>query len=99
VRKSISIIITVAAVGLLAGTAVTTSAERVGTSKLGKIKGESTDKSHKDWVEVERKVQHPDLTITKRVDRASPKLLSAGGNAGGTAPSTLDKKHIGGVKY
>jgi type VI protein secretion system component Hcp len=67
--------------------------------QLGDIKGESTDKDHKDWIQVESFSQGPpqrgaaltgrsstmraariatnEMTITKRIDVATPKLAAA----------------------
>ena len=69
------------------------SSAQSGYMKLGDIKGESTDKDHKDWIIIESVSQGfskpaatgqsrrrgtavvEDMSITKSVDKATPKLL------------------------
>lgn len=64
--------------------------------KIGDIKGESTERAHKDWIIIESfgqgitaaptstgvtrlrsAVQFEDLMVTKKIDKATPKLMEA----------------------
>jgi len=61
-----------------------------GYLKMGDIKGESTDAGHKDWIVIESVTMdtsrpqsatggrhHEPITVTKSIDKASPKLQEA----------------------
>ena len=77
---------------------------------FGDIKGESTDKDHKDWVtaiKVTFNVSQPThpatLTVEKAVDRSSPKLIEAVAEGTHIPEVTIDytspTRASGGLKY
>ncbi len=78
---------------------------------FGDIKGESTDANHKDWIEVTSYRQPitravsaagrsgpavSEITITKRVDAASPKLYEAVHNGTHLKEAVIELVHAGG---
>ena len=72
------------------------SVEAAGYLKIGDIKGESADERHKEWIEIASfswgiecdpeapagAHQHRPITITKEIDKSSPKLMLACGTGG-----------------
>ncbi|MCH8347254.1 MAG: type VI secretion system tube protein Hcp [Proteobacteria bacterium] len=77
------------------------SADAAAFMKIADIKGEASDKDHKDWIVIESispplkptaraagRRQHKPLTVTKAVDKASPKLHQAS-NSGKVFPTVI----------